>query len=408
MRPIVPSMPFGVPDSKRPLNPMMPLGARGSQNGVNGNEAGFNNTDAAGNPIAPIVNSIVSFGWEYVWHCHILSHEEMDMMRPQQINVNTALPAAPTLTKTGTPGSPIALSWTDGTPVDYAVPASWGKPVGNGNEIRYGVERAPISGGVTGAYVEIASVIANTTTYSDTTTVAGSSYSYRVVAYSAAGGSNSNAVTVTPPIVVPTIQVTAPNVAGLSFFRGTSTNITWTASPAVNTLSFRVWVRKLSNDSYTQVAASVPATGAASYSRAWTVNVSAATDYRARVQYMDAVGNVLSWDESNNSFSVVNPPTIQVTSPNLTVTWLRNSTHNITWTVSPAVNTLNFRVYVINNNTQYYQIGALVPATGSTSYSRAWTITQPAGTNYRARIQYLDAVGNVISWDQSNETFIVQ
>ena len=46
IRPIVPVLPFALPDSIRPLNPMMPLGARGAQNGVNGNEAGFNNTDA--------------------------------------------------------------------------------------------------------------------------------------------------------------------------------------------------------------------------------------------------------------------------------------------------------------------------------------------------------------------------
>ena len=23
-----------------------------------------------------------NFGWEYVWHCHLLGHEENDMMRP--------------------------------------------------------------------------------------------------------------------------------------------------------------------------------------------------------------------------------------------------------------------------------------------------------------------------------------
>ena len=34
LRPIVPTLPFGVPDSIRPLNPMMPIGARGSQNGA--------------------------------------------------------------------------------------------------------------------------------------------------------------------------------------------------------------------------------------------------------------------------------------------------------------------------------------------------------------------------------------
>ncbi len=49
----------------------------------------FFNTDPQGNPLAtPITNKTVNFGWEYVWHCHILSHEEMDMMRP----VSVALP----------------------------------------------------------------------------------------------------------------------------------------------------------------------------------------------------------------------------------------------------------------------------------------------------------------------------
>ena len=88
VRPILPTIPLGIPDSKRPLNPMMPIGAKGSvagQVGSAGIEAGFNNTDVNGNPIDPIVNEVVNFHWEYVWHCHILSHEEMDMMRPQSV-----------------------------------------------------------------------------------------------------------------------------------------------------------------------------------------------------------------------------------------------------------------------------------------------------------------------------------
>ena len=40
-----------------------------------------------------MVNHYVNFGWEYVLHCHILSHEEMDMMRTQAVAVD---PAAPT------------------------------------------------------------------------------------------------------------------------------------------------------------------------------------------------------------------------------------------------------------------------------------------------------------------------
>ena len=33
---------------------------------------------------------MVNFGWEYVWHCHILAHEEMDMMHSQAVNVSSA------------------------------------------------------------------------------------------------------------------------------------------------------------------------------------------------------------------------------------------------------------------------------------------------------------------------------
>ncbi len=96
LRPIVPVLPFAVPDSKRPLNPMMPIGARGDLNTA-GLEAGFNNTDTNGAPMTTaIVNDVVNFGWEYVVHCHILSHEEMDMMRPVTVHVPWDAPPAPT------------------------------------------------------------------------------------------------------------------------------------------------------------------------------------------------------------------------------------------------------------------------------------------------------------------------
>ena len=45
-----------------------------------------------GEPV-DIINHYVNFGWEYVYHCHILSHEEMDMMHAQVVGI---APAAPT------------------------------------------------------------------------------------------------------------------------------------------------------------------------------------------------------------------------------------------------------------------------------------------------------------------------
>jgi FtsP/CotA-like multicopper oxidase with cupredoxin domain len=72
LRPIIPELPWELPNAIRPLSPMAPLGST----------MGFNNVDPQGNPTALIANALVNFGWEYVYHCHILSHEEMDMMRP--------------------------------------------------------------------------------------------------------------------------------------------------------------------------------------------------------------------------------------------------------------------------------------------------------------------------------------
>ena len=100
LRPIIPQLPFELPNSIRPLHPMMPIGST----------MGFNNIDPAGNPTAPIVNQLVNFGWEYVWHCHILSHEEMDMMRP----VSAALPpTAASITGITKSGSTVTVTFTD-------------------------------------------------------------------------------------------------------------------------------------------------------------------------------------------------------------------------------------------------------------------------------------------------------
>ncbi|UCF93130.1 MAG: multicopper oxidase domain-containing protein [Desulfobacterales bacterium] len=100
LRPIIPQLPFELPNSIRPLHPMMPLGS----------SMGFNNIDPAGNPTAAIANELVNFGWEYVWHCHILSHEEMDMMRP----VSAALPPkAASITGLTKSGSTVTVTFTD-------------------------------------------------------------------------------------------------------------------------------------------------------------------------------------------------------------------------------------------------------------------------------------------------------
>ena len=99
LRPVVPYLPEawgGLPNSIRLLDPSMPEGMY--LNGANTSQR-----EAAGLPLlafnpdgepVDIINHFVNFGWEYVYHCHILSHEEMDMMHAQVVGV---APAAPEL-----------------------------------------------------------------------------------------------------------------------------------------------------------------------------------------------------------------------------------------------------------------------------------------------------------------------
>jgi FtsP/CotA-like multicopper oxidase with cupredoxin domain len=78
----LPTVPFPVTTSVRPLNPSQPLGST----------VGFTNINPkTGQPITatPTVNVLYDYGHEFVWHCHILGHEENDMMRPLVIKNRT-------------------------------------------------------------------------------------------------------------------------------------------------------------------------------------------------------------------------------------------------------------------------------------------------------------------------------
>ncbi|NLV31241.1 MAG: multicopper oxidase domain-containing protein [Acidobacteria bacterium] len=111
MRPTIPmqdQLPFEVPDSIRLIDPSMPEGATL----IPPPPAGW--FDPAGNPIPEIRNHYVNFGWEYVWHCHILSHEEMDMMHSLVFVVPPSPPTDLAANVTGNGNNRrVNLSWTD-------------------------------------------------------------------------------------------------------------------------------------------------------------------------------------------------------------------------------------------------------------------------------------------------------
>ncbi len=194
LRAKTPPAPFGVPDSIRPLDPTMPLGST----------TGFRNVNPDGTTTTPaITNQLFNFGWEYVWHCHILSHEEMDMMRPMKFDARKSLATAPALSGVRGTGTDVNLTWTDGTPFNYTtgLPAS---TVGNpANEVGFKVERAV---GSAGTFASIGNGLANTTAFTDPNADISVSYRYRVTAWNAAGNSVSNIITVdangSPPPVI--------------------------------------------------------------------------------------------------------------------------------------------------------------------------------------------------------------
>jgi hypothetical protein len=119
MRPIVPHLPEewgGLPNSIRLLDPSMPegeflMGANTSQREALGLPLLAFNPD--GEPV-DILNHYVNFGWEYVYHCHILSHEEMDMMHAQVVGVAPRAPTSVSALASGNGGNRLyTVTWTD-------------------------------------------------------------------------------------------------------------------------------------------------------------------------------------------------------------------------------------------------------------------------------------------------------
>jgi FtsP/CotA-like multicopper oxidase with cupredoxin domain len=186
LRPITPVLNgWGVPDSVRAIDPTIPLGTVVPiLDPLTGNPTTF-------------TNALVNYGWEYVWHCHLLGHEENDMMRPISYLGAKALPLSPNPVTASRNGS-VTLHWVDGTPAP-------GTAATNANgEIGFRIERAPVNnGGKVGTYVQIGTALANATSYTDATAGPTATWSYRVIAWNAAGTTVSTPITVTTPPLAP-------------------------------------------------------------------------------------------------------------------------------------------------------------------------------------------------------------
>jgi FtsP/CotA-like multicopper oxidase with cupredoxin domain len=105
LQPITPALPFPIPNSVRPLDVTMGLGMSGNPP--------FSNLDPYSNNPVTTTNELQNYGWEYVWHCHILGHEENDMMRPIIFQVPPAAPSNLTAVNDLTVPGQVDLLFTD-------------------------------------------------------------------------------------------------------------------------------------------------------------------------------------------------------------------------------------------------------------------------------------------------------
>lgn len=175
LRPVIPKTPFDIPNSVRLLSPFQTEGAW-IANTTAAEASGLPMLAFApnGDPI-DIKNHYVNFGEEYTYHCHILSHEEMDMMRP----VSLALPPVKPDGLTVDVGSN-TITWKDNSlsetqfVVQKLVGTEW-QPLGKVNRLLFDP--------VTGKPME--NTAGDTVSFTDTGIVAGTQY--RVVAQNTVG-----------------------------------------------------------------------------------------------------------------------------------------------------------------------------------------------------------------------------
>ncbi|MBC2578783.1 hypothetical protein [Clostridium sp. DJ247] len=185
LRPNIPTssqVPFEVPNSVRLLDPTMPEGAVLTPPPP----AGW--FDPLGNPINQVTNHYVNFGWEYVYHCHILAHEEMDMMHAMVFAVP---PKAPSSLAANIIGfhyrKRVVLTWTDNST----------------NETSFTVQKAVSSAG---PWNTLATLPSGSNSYTDLIGDTNNAYYYRVFA------SNTVGDTATPGFPTMTVNSDFSNV----------------------------------------------------------------------------------------------------------------------------------------------------------------------------------------------------
>jgi FtsP/CotA-like multicopper oxidase with cupredoxin domain len=307
-----PLLPFGLPRSKRLMDPTLPAAAATSTSGRPGVTPTFEffqfdvNTgapilDGAGKPMV-VKNAAEDNDWEYVWHCHILGHEENDLMRPVVFHpTDLTLPSAPTSAAVSATG---AVTWTDPTPAA----AAKGKL---DNEFGFRVERAVVTQGMVGPFSAApttsrlvdatVNTLANATAFQDAP-AANTDYRYRVVGVNSVGESApSNEVSlVQVPAAATGLAAVATSSVGAT--NSVTVHLTWN-DVASNETSYSVTrIDSSTAPATTNVVAATLAAGATSFDDTIT-GLTAATAVKARSYAVTATNSAGSTASAPVSFT---------------------------------------------------------------------------------------------------------
>jgi hypothetical protein len=207
------------------------------------------------------------------------------------------------------------------------------------------------------SWTTITSSTSNTGTYNWTIpNTPSSNCQVRVSDTSGPAADVSNSVFTIDPY--PTVTVTAPN-GGETWIANTTHAITWTYTGTIAAVNLEYSTNN--GTSWTSIATSVTNTG--SYN--WEIPYISSTNCLVRVSDTATTAN----DTSNAVFTIELPPSLTVTSPNGGESWVKRSTHTITWTWTGTVGNVKIQ-YTMNGGSSWTTITSSTANDGS----HQWTL----------------------------------
>ena len=351
-----PTVPFAQPDNIRPLDPTQP--ANFSFTGV---------VDPAGLPVAAYPNSSVNFGNEYTWHCHLLGHEENDMMRP--IMVAVAPTTGPTLTA--------VLS---GTGANKRATLTWPALPGANN---YTVQRAGDSAFTLNL---VTTQLGNVQTYTDTIGNSTAPRYYRVFAVKSVGSgvagfpsvSANSPFSNTASVNAPVPPAAPSNLTG-TIRSATQIRLNWNDN-ANNETGFQIW-RSVNNS-----GSALLTTLAANTVTYTDGSVTAGNTYAYQVRAINAAGSSAFAGPVTVAMAVPAAPSgLRATAQrnnnqaDVTLRWTDNSNNESSFTLQRATNS-TFTGGSVNNQTLAANTTAVIQT----------------GLNRRTTYYYRILAGNVV------------